>query len=90
MTTKKKTTKRTNRVGRPPTDTTTKQRVLWLTDEADEKLNELARERQTSRSDIASCAIMTFEHEGAEIQDLKDKHDAQKETLDAIRALVNR
>lgn len=87
MTTKKKTTKRTNRVGRPPKDTTTKQRVLWLTDEADEKLNELARERQTSRSDVASCAIMTFEHVGSEIQTIKDE---QKETLDAIRALVNR
>lgn len=79
--------KRTNRVGRPAKDTATKQRVLWLTEEADEKLNELAAQRQTSRSDVASCAIMTFEHVGSEIQTIKDE---QKETLDAIRALVNR
>ena len=82
--------KRTNRVGRPAKETTTKQRVLWLTKEADEKLNELAAQRQTSRSDVASCAIMTFEHVGSEIQAIKDEHDEQKETLDAIRALVNR
>ena len=81
--------KKTNPVGRPPKEEETKQRILWLTKEADEKLNELATQRQKKRSEIAISAIVNFELSGAQFQDLKDERDAQKKKLDKIRALID-
>lgn len=84
--------KKTNPVGRPPKEEETKQRILWLTKEADEKLNELATQRQKTRSEIAISAIVNFvnfELSGAQFQDLKDERDAQKKKLDKIRALID-